>query len=84
MSSWCVEAANGRYEVLVTDRFSDIERLSVRLGTETRFSARPEDGVSDSGRETYRFSVPEDGEGAWSVEAVDVAGNTAELPLEAG
>ena len=75
-------APGGGLELVVSDTFSDIRSLEVRADGRVQFTVRAVDGVCDSRREVFRFELPADGiEAAWSVRAIDSAGNKVEAPL---
>ena len=70
----------GAVPVVLRDAHSTVRGLQLRLDGRVRASFRPDDGVNDSRRETFRVATPGEA-GAWSLVGVDAAGNTAELPL---
>jgi hypothetical protein len=71
--------------IRVRDSLSRVLRLEVLREGETAFLALPVDGVCDSPRETFRIPPGAiEGEGPWTVRAVDEAGNTSQQPLESG
>ena len=70
------------FEIELADGLSEILRLEVLRDGETRYSARPLDGLCDSREERFRVSLPGDGAN-WSVRGSDAAGNTVEEPLPA-
>ena len=62
--------------VLLSDALSDIERLELLKDGRTRFTARADDGVCDSPRETFRLELPETDDGLpWTFRGMDAAGN---------
>lgn len=70
------------FEFSVRDAYSDVRALEVREGERLRFSLRPVDGVCDSREELFRFELAADADAAaWSVRAIDSAGNKVEAPL---
>jgi hypothetical protein len=71
----------GQYEVAVVDGHSDVGRLELMNAERLQFSARPVDGLCDSPRETFRFELPGDAGGDWSVRVLDAAGNAVEAPI---
>jgi hypothetical protein len=70
----------GSLPVVLRDTHSPIRRLQLRLDGRPRAALRPDDGVNDSLRETFRVITPDEA-GSWSLVGVDSAGNTVELPL---
>jgi hypothetical protein len=61
-----------------------VSRLEVMAGGRVLFSPRCGDGVCDSTQETFRVRVPETAPSdAWTLKAVDLAGNAAEIPVPA-
>jgi hypothetical protein len=68
-------------EVVVDDALSAVARLEVVAKGRVLFSPRCGDGVCDNTRETFRFAAPPTAPGdAWSLRAVDAAGNSVETP----
>jgi hypothetical protein len=76
--------SDGEVEVTVTDDLSPTGRLEVVESGQVLFLAVPDDGVSDSRRETYRIATRASaaGPGSRVIRAVDAAGNAVERPLQ--
>jgi hypothetical protein len=71
-------------EVVVKDALSTVERLDVVAGGRVLFSPRCGDGVCDNIQETFRIHAPRIAPSdPWTLKAVDLAGNTAEVPVPA-
>jgi len=71
-------------DVVVNDALSPVGRLEALVDGRVAFSPRPEDGVSDGRRETYRIPTAQlAGRGPWSLRATDAAGNAVETPVPA-
>ena len=68
--------------VTVTDTLTSVARLEVVADGKAIFLARPDDGVCDSLRETFKLSASDAGTaGSRIVRAIDAAGNVAESPV---
>ena len=71
-------------EVSVVDALAGVARLEVLNDGKVAFSPRPDDGVCDNKREEFRIPVAQIGSAdAWSLRAVDAAGNAFEAPVPA-
>jgi hypothetical protein len=77
-------AEGGATRVRVEDTLSVIRALEVIENGRTRFVGRPEDGVCDGRRETFRIEPGDAGAGDWSIRGIDAAGNAVERPLPPG
>lgn len=73
---------DGALLVRLDDGYSDIRRLELLERGRVRFMLRPEDGICDSGSESFRFRLPAE-PGPWSLRGVDAAGNGVEQPVAA-
>jgi hypothetical protein len=71
----------GATRVRVEDELSDIRGLELMEDGRVLFTARPEDGVCDSRRETFRIELPSAGSSARSIRGIDAAGNVVERSL---
>jgi hypothetical protein len=72
----------GVVDVVLSDAHSEIRLLQVMEKTGRALAAiRPDDGVCDSRRETFRIERPAE-EADWILVGVDAAGNTVEQPLQ--
>jgi len=71
-------------EVVVEEAVSTVAALEVVADGRVLFSPRCGDGVCDGARETFSFLVPSPAPTeAWTLRAVDLAGNKAELAVPA-
>ena len=70
-------------DVSVEDALSGISRLELLTGGKVAFSPRPDDGVCDNARESFRIAVARLGSDAWTLRATDAAGNAFEAPVPA-
>jgi sugar lactone lactonase YvrE len=77
-------AADGALRVRVEDRLSEIRAVELVAGGRTRHTLRPDDGVCDSRRETYRVEAEGWSGTGWVLRGSDTAGNVVELPLRTG
>lgn len=74
--------AGGAVEVVARDGMSSVARLEVLGDGKVLFVARPEDGVCDSKRESFRLSGEQAGSpGTRILRVVDVSGNSADSPV---
>jgi len=71
---------DGRTEIVATDEATRIQRVTLLRDGHLDARLRATDGVCDSRRERFEFTVTDDTV-AWSVRAADQAGNTAEADL---
>lgn len=72
------------FEVRVEDQISPVRALEIRNADRLVFTARPIDGVADSGSERYRVALPREPAAGWVLRGVDAAGNSADVPLDGG
>jgi len=70
------------FEIVVRDALSTVSRLEVVAAGRVLFSPRCGDGVCDSTQESFRIRAPVTAPSdAWTLKAVDLAGNAAEIPV---
>jgi hypothetical protein len=74
---------SGAVRVRLDDRHSRIRSLEILQGARVRYSARPVDGVNDSGEERYVLRLPAAPSGSWTLRGVDTAGNAISRSLPA-
>jgi hypothetical protein len=74
------ELADGRVEIVITDEATRVQRVRLLQDDKLAGRLRASDGVCDSRRERFEFTVPA-GAAAWKVRAEDQAGNTTEADL---
>jgi hypothetical protein len=72
---------DGAVRVHLADALSDIRALELLEDSRARFTARPEDGICDSRRESFRVELPDGGAAGLSVRGIDAAGNVVERAL---
>lgn len=78
-----VRLGDGVIQVLLADALSDVSGLALVEDGRTRSTPRPEDGVCDSRRESFRLGLDEEALEGLTLRGTDAAGNVVERALAA-
>jgi hypothetical protein len=70
----------GRFEITLTDDYSEVRRLEILDAGRVLYSVRSIDGVCDSRRESFTIDL-EGAADSRSLRGVDAAGNQVDIPL---